>query len=586
MANTLKSQLVFTSVPAGGTAALPHGLQLNGAPRQPDHIEFENADFDYVSSSATTVTVINNGTSAATCRVLCELWHTFERVFADGEENLASKPFVDRGVGGSGGGGTADTAAIAGLALIYQPGGGQAGPVVYDTWAALMAQLAVLRTASNNDGLYTIQFDDSFTSPAVVPAGAYDMSDVTWRGDDLGFGVFVDIAPGATFTRLRNFQYNLNITNNNTTGVACSDLIDGDIVTIENCTIDGINTAQPFYRMTGAGTVIVNLLGQASIGLSGAGTGRIFDVTTTGSLFIFSEGLVNVGTAALQGAAGATLQIAINSLESYPTTLSGWSGTITEPRLDIPPSLRPTPFLDAVLLTAPTAATFSRWLRFNAAGASGAAVTQTLPDISTATGSLRAPGCFVLISEESPGTDGGRVIVQPAAGDTINGSTTSYIIPPQSSVLFISDGIDNWRAVAQWDVQRYALPDQWEIDNLPAAFSGAASAQGSTFFDQVAAVRAGSVVGISVQLTDALTGGTVTLSPTVNGAAIVGAEVVVDNSTFPTARATFPIAQVRYNAGDLLGVLVNAVGVAPVDTISVGVWLQVVDVPLNWFTPV
>lgn len=107
MANTLKSQLTFTDVAPGGTATLPHDIKLNGTDIEPDHITFENQNFDYVSSTATTLTVINNGAGVETGRVLCELWHTIERVFGDGSQNLPNKPFIDRGVNlGGGGGGT------------------------------------------------------------------------------------------------------------------------------------------------------------------------------------------------------------------------------------------------------------------------------------------------------------------------------------------------------------------------------------------------------------------------------------------------------------------------------------------------
>lgn len=105
MTNTLKSQLSYLAVPAGGQATLPHNIKLNGTDIQPDHIDIENPDFDYVSSTTTTVTMVNNSLVAASCRILCELWHTIERVFGDGSQNLPNKPFISRGSGGTGGGG-------------------------------------------------------------------------------------------------------------------------------------------------------------------------------------------------------------------------------------------------------------------------------------------------------------------------------------------------------------------------------------------------------------------------------------------------------------------------------------------------
>lgn len=110
MTNTLKSQLTFVAVPSGGTATLSHNIKLNGTDIEPDHLTFENQNFDWFASDATTLTIINNGTAAETGRVLCELWHTIERVFGDGSKNLPSKPFVDRGVDlNTGGGGAGPT---------------------------------------------------------------------------------------------------------------------------------------------------------------------------------------------------------------------------------------------------------------------------------------------------------------------------------------------------------------------------------------------------------------------------------------------------------------------------------------------
>lgn len=109
MATKLKAQLVFTNIGAGAQSTQTHGLNVQGLALVPDHLHFDNANFGYVSSSTTTVTVINNGVVAGTCRVLCELWHTFERPFAvpltEYVVQLPNPPFVSLGGSGSGSGG-------------------------------------------------------------------------------------------------------------------------------------------------------------------------------------------------------------------------------------------------------------------------------------------------------------------------------------------------------------------------------------------------------------------------------------------------------------------------------------------------
>ena len=111
MATVLKKLLTFTNLAAGGTSSQNHGLNVQGLLKIPDHIHFDNANFNLVSATTTIITVVNNGGVAATGRVLCELWHTYERAFGnsltDYVEQLPNPPFVTRGASGSSGGGTA-----------------------------------------------------------------------------------------------------------------------------------------------------------------------------------------------------------------------------------------------------------------------------------------------------------------------------------------------------------------------------------------------------------------------------------------------------------------------------------------------
>lgn len=73
-------------------------------------------------------------------------------------------------------------AAGAGLTptLVYQPGG-VARANVYTTWSTLYAALNAVAPVSTNGfrAPTTIQVDDSFVTPAVVPAGAYNLDSVT-----------------------------------------------------------------------------------------------------------------------------------------------------------------------------------------------------------------------------------------------------------------------------------------------------------------------------------------------------------------------------------------------------------------------
>lgn len=64
------------------------------------------------------------------------------------------------------------------LIFVYQPGGTAAGNV-YTDWAAMMTAIGAAPP-----GKKTLRIDDSFTSPALIPAGAWDITDTTLKGSN------------------------------------------------------------------------------------------------------------------------------------------------------------------------------------------------------------------------------------------------------------------------------------------------------------------------------------------------------------------------------------------------------------------
>lgn len=461
--------------------------------------------------------------------------------------------------------------------LIYQPGGGQVGPVVFDTWAGLMARLAQLRAASNGSGCYTIQFDDDFSSPATIPAGGpYDMSEVTWVGDDRDFLTFAAIADGASFTGLRRFGHNLSVLNLNTVTPACPDLVNGDLVQLMGAaTISTTAGGAPFYSAAGMGAgdlALVVLFENAALG--SFDTGPVLSFPVAGSfLFVFAEGASAVLAPVLVGAAGTLLQFAVSSLQQYPTTFPNWAGTILDPRLDIPPSLLPQPFLTSPSAAAIAPAFMSEWLRLDA---SGGAIAQTLPTINAAFNNQRGPGCFLLVTESG----GGVLTIAPDAGDTIAGAATAVNVPANGAMLLVSDGVSNWSIVATWGNDRFAPPEQWAQQNVAAGqVAVALSAQVSTNFDTWKAMRRGSVVGLSTRLTEAVTAGTATVRVTVNG--VAGTLNVVHTSVLNASggQSTQQAGIDRFVAGDLIGLSITTnAGFLPITT-DLEAWLEAEEEP-------
>jgi hypothetical protein len=89
--------------------------------------------------------------------------------------------------------------------LTFRPGSVDTGPVVFNAWAPLYAQLVALRTdpVIDDSGLFTIIMDDN-DGAVVIPAGAYDMDRTRWEGVR-GFstsGPSVTMAEGSSVTNL------------------------------------------------------------------------------------------------------------------------------------------------------------------------------------------------------------------------------------------------------------------------------------------------------------------------------------------------------------------------------------------------
>lgn len=95
MANRLKNILAFTNVGAGATASLPHNLNVFGISVTPDTVARDNGDFSIVSTTATTVTVRNDGSAVASCNVYVQRWPSWARVFGNRfTTELTPRPFV------------------------------------------------------------------------------------------------------------------------------------------------------------------------------------------------------------------------------------------------------------------------------------------------------------------------------------------------------------------------------------------------------------------------------------------------------------------------------------------------------------
>lgn len=142
MADRLIQVIAFEDVPASGTVALPHAINVGGTAMIPDFVATDTPGFT-VSVDAAEVTVTNDGSAEASVNVWLELKHSIQRAFGAAQTtSLTPRPFVASS-GGSGGG-----------------GGGGSGVVVWTvakTWAEVYAEIQ----AMDGPKIVLVEYDEN-----------------------------------------------------------------------------------------------------------------------------------------------------------------------------------------------------------------------------------------------------------------------------------------------------------------------------------------------------------------------------------------------------------------------------------------
>ncbi len=348
--------------------------------------------------------------------------------------------------------------AMASNGLIFREGAPDAGPVVFGTWAGLMARLTQLRAASNGSGIYTIGLDDSVTSPLTIPAAGspHDMTLCRLQpADGLDSTAFVDIADGASFARLRHIHGRMFVTS---LAVAPSPSPIADFVLFDEMVISG-----------GCNLVVTGAVGNVPFIDLSVGAGDFADLVLRdfGTFLGGSDPVAHFGTAGasygltmeeVTGAIAGTLSsdagaivfasCAENSAHAsaYPLFLGAFASDAIIPGAGPEQNILPLPPLPAAV--APFGAFFSSHVqRFDA---SGGAIAQLLPSLPVAGGQYGGRGRRITILEES-GSAG--LTIGPAGGDTIEGIAAAVPVPAGGAVVLIGDGVSNWAIESIWDPQ-------------------------------------------------------------------------------------------------------------------------------------
>jgi hypothetical protein len=348
--------------------------------------------------------------------------------------------------------GVYDPALVASNSLVYRPGSGLAGPVVFDDWGALMLQLSFMRASSNGGGTYKIGIDNSIVSPAIIPVAGSPHDLTLCEINPAASTVICHIADGATFTGLRAIKGRRLFITVLSTGASPSpvaDMVSGDSFILA----DGANVAvtpggNPFIDLTSLLAGFVTLRTQ-DIGSSfgGGGVPAIHIGTAGVTVVLNADYLSGIVSGGISGIAGTTFFRSGCSDAFVDGPYAAFLGTIAgEAVAAAGPMGNLLPVAALAPATAPLAANFtSSVIRLDA---SGGPIAQALP-LQPVSGGQAAGGARRIIVTEESGSVGLTVI--PAGANTIDGAVTPVTVPAGGAITLVGDGLNNWFISAVYD---------------------------------------------------------------------------------------------------------------------------------------
>jgi hypothetical protein len=434
MSDTLKQIIEFVAVPLGAVAQLPHHLIINNHPVKPDHVDLPG-EFEFVVADTVNISVRNVSSATGDCLVLVEAWHPIERSFGlnpdDGtfSQHLNPQPFVT-------GGGSAAISSGASPVIVLRPGGVAAQNVV-TTWADAMTKLALLQ------GFRVLEFDDSIISPIVVPAGAYDMTNVIWSGSAGIDAPQVQVVEGVTFTRLRQLTERVQVTFTGTTPPVSDFDVSGtvsDTFTLDHSARVVTAGAGPFFRVTSA-VITAPTISLANGATIDAGTTPAINLAVLGSGIVVAIATGSVlDSNTVSGVVGSNLTLSILSAGTILASEDqpGFSGTITPSNIT---KTRFFPFPSASTLVSTNTVLTDTSVLVLVDLSVGVDFTITLPPAANHRGET-----IMFKTNDSAET---TVTVAPTAGDTTPDGPITLSTPFQA-VQVTSDGESIWYQTAEF----------------------------------------------------------------------------------------------------------------------------------------
>lgn len=336
--------------------------------------------------------------------------------------------------------------------LIFKPGSADVGPVVFNTWAGLYAKLAALRLQANGGGSYTIQCDDSL-AVVTIPAGAYDMTNVTLAGISTG-KTLVTLANGVVFTALRKFR-NVIVTVA-VGGTSPISFVGGTpIVQLSRSILQGGGVGTPPVLTLSGAVANANIYLDDESYLTTLGQPAV-DVQDTSTVVIIVGVASQVAGGSVACAVGGQVDARLDTASSEWTTGAAILGTFNLQNFTYDRNLPTQVWTDA---DSPFSANDGELVRIDGSGAG--AIVADLPSVYSGNSGK------TIIFKEVSGSVVGGITLTPNGADTIDGAA-SLVLPAvgYQSLTIISDGISNWSTVSVAPPSAGASPSGvfvWEV---------------------------------------------------------------------------------------------------------------------------
>jgi len=235
----------------------------------------------------------------------------------------------------------ANASAVVPTVFVFQDGG-VASKNVYDTWAALYAVLSTVA------GPKIVEIDDSVTSPCVIPAGTYDVADVTFVSKNYTFSAtpILHLADLCVLDNLTHISGGLFVESQSTAPVAVF------TAGVHKITIDG----QASLRGILAGVPVIDVSGTAILGMSISNNSALGlkSITTsgTGQVQLLMWNTAQVVTDAVEG--NGAISVSYDAGSNYSTTQTNFTGAFGSAFFDNAPQVGYSPSAAGNWLVSPT----------------------------------------------------------------------------------------------------------------------------------------------------------------------------------------------------------------------------------------